>query len=85
MCSQLMVTFDRKRLRSGVAILWISWLLAVIIAPHAHWVPPSILSAPESVMMNITKLDHAWGIGGLPVFRSPGSIGYQAGSRSLVL
>ena len=36
-------------------------------------------------MMNTTKLVHAWGIGGLPVFRSPGSIGCQTGSRSLVL
>jgi predicted NAD-dependent protein-ADP-ribosyltransferase YbiA (DUF1768 family) len=83
MCSQLVVTFDRKRLRSGVTILWISRLLAVIIA-HTR-IERRLLSAPDSVMMNTTKLDHAWGIGGLPVFRSPGSIGCQTGSRSLLL
>ena len=75
MCSQLMVTFDRKRLRSGVTILWIYRLLAVIMAPHAHWVLPSIGTGQRDDEYN--KLD--------PVFRSPGSIGCQRGNRSLVL
>jgi hypothetical protein len=83
MRSQLVVTFDRKRRRSGVTILRISRLLAVIIAPHAHWAPPSIGTGQRDDEYN--KLDHPWGIGGLPVFRSPGSIGCQTGSRSLVL